>query len=264
MIWKVSFNIIRWSAWSPQISDVAEWKAWLKAPGEVLEKKGPPVKFMKPNQRRRTSQLSKAALETAYKCLSPEQRNTVKSVFGSRHGETNNSQALLEMLGADEILSPMAFSLSVHNTVSGLFSITSGNKAPSTAISANKQTFCYTLLDALASLAQAPQEPVLAIVSEELVPDVLVKGVEECRVPFGLALLIKANKSEEGGVELVLDSAARSEAQDPEFAQSLTFIRWLLEDKEELSFVDSRIKWGFKKEAKDYADLFSAEYVEED
>ncbi|MGD8325687.1 MAG: beta-ketoacyl synthase chain length factor [Sphingomonadales bacterium] len=136
----VSVAVRQWAAWSAGCSNRQEWERWFK--GGVQRAPQPPdVSFLPPIQRRRLSLLSKMGLWLANECLSQvEGVQDVASVFSSQYGEYERTFGILKNLAAGEPVSPGAFSQSVHNTSSGLFSILSGNEAASTVVSAGAST----------------------------------------------------------------------------------------------------------------------------
>src|SRR3546814_19479787 len=61
-------------------------------------------------------------------------------IFCSRYGEYARAFEILNSMAEGEPVSPNAFSLSVHNTVSSLFSIARGDRTHSTAMAAGAST----------------------------------------------------------------------------------------------------------------------------
>lgn len=115
--------------------------------------------------RRRLSALSKMALKVAHDCAAD--RETVRLVFASRHGELRRTTGILDDIAAGEPVSPTAFSLSVLNAMPGVYSIARRDRSPSTAISAGAQTLGYALLEAHAQYAADPSTPVLVVYADE-------------------------------------------------------------------------------------------------
>ena len=240
------------------MQNLEQWQKWFESPSEVAVEQKPAIKFLDPNLRRRASQLSRMALESARCCLDIDSLSTIPVVFGSRHGESRTSQALLEMLGADDLLSPMAFSLSVHNVPTGLLSIATNNRQATTAVAANKQTFCYTLLESLTRLEL--ESSLLMIVGEELVPDILAGPVEEWRVPFALSFVLAGSSDDGGRISVSMRETSAEEEQYCTLSQGLIFARWLFSPELELKLSHRHCEWCFKKESKTYLDIFGAEY----
>ncbi|HEY9034615.1 MAG TPA: beta-ketoacyl synthase chain length factor [Pseudomonadales bacterium] len=190
-----TFHVERWAAWaaadSPDpdacIETASQWQAWAR--GDIAisaQERNPALPFIAPMLRRRLSRLSRLALKVAY--IAAEDNHTLPTVFCSRHGEIHRTRGLLNDLAAGERLSPMAFSLSVHNTASGLYSIASGNTAPSTAIAAGRDTLAMAAVEAAGLLLQHPQ--VLLVFADEPLPGDYREFADESTAAFGLALLL--------------------------------------------------------------------------
>ena len=139
---------------------VARWSSW--PAGETAP---PDVGFVEPLVRRRLSSLSKMALKTAHDCAAD--REAVRLVFASRHGELRRTTRILDDIVAGEPVSPTAFSLSVLNAMAGVYSIARRDKSPATAIAAGAETLGYALLEAHAQHAADPSTPVLVVYADE-------------------------------------------------------------------------------------------------
>lgn len=128
-----------------------------------------PVDFLKPRDRRRLSALGRAALcvlEPFFETLNP-MRDAV--VFASRSGDLPLTEKLLASINDPDGLSPTLFSTSVHNAISGLFSILSGFQGHVTSIGAGSATFSAALTEAAALLTEF--ERVVVCVYESATPE---------------------------------------------------------------------------------------------
>ena len=118
--------------------------------------------------RRRIDPLGRAALQVAWWAQSDVPTGPV--VFASRWGELARSVALLRQLAQGEPLSPTAFSLSVHNASSAVYSIARGDTANYAAVSAGPASATAGVCEAMGLLADgAPQ--VLVVSVEAGLPD---------------------------------------------------------------------------------------------
>src|SRR5688572_17017530 len=143
MAGSVSFSIARWSAWAPGLESPSAWLAWARARREPVSGAG--AAFVGPASAkirefpallgRRASRSGRAGLRAALDCMHGL-GGPVSTVFASRHGEVHRSVELLEALARAEPLSPMAFSLSVHNAAAGIFSIGRVVRSGSTSVAA--------------------------------------------------------------------------------------------------------------------------------
>ena len=187
---KLTFTIERWDAWIQGIRSQSEWLDFF-ASGKQ-QRSGTPFAdlqyhHLKPVQRRRLSDISKITLDVAFAVAA--QCQTVRSVFASRWGEVSRMADLLTAICTGEDLSPTAFSMSVHNTSSGLFSIQSGNRAPSTAIAAGHDTVIAGWIEAC-TLLSLGQPKVLLVISEDLMPDVYQQFSAPEEQPVAAAFLL--------------------------------------------------------------------------
>jgi Beta-ketoacyl synthase, N-terminal domain len=149
-----SLPITRWHTWPPS--------------GILAPDARPDVQFVEVNLRRRLSPLARMMLHVAQACAQDLPR--LRLVFASRHGELNRTMGMLRELAQSAPLSPMAFSLSVHNTAAGIFSILRGDTAPATAIAAGDETLGYALLESFCQFESDPGLPVLMVYADEPLP----------------------------------------------------------------------------------------------
>jgi len=142
---------------------------------------------------RRMSLLTKMALQAAHDCLDGLDVS-VLTVFSSRHGEIIQTMGLLQSVAEKELLSPAAFSMSVHNISAGLQSILTKNILSSTTLSAGKDSFCQAVIEAYSRSIQSGGEDVLLIYSDARLPKMFAAHGDEEMVDHALALLVCANK----------------------------------------------------------------------
>lgn len=161
---------------------VARWSSWPAGAAAT-----PDIGFVEPLMRRRLSSLSKMALKVAHDCAAD--RDAVRLVFASRHGELRRTTAILDDIVANQPVSPTAFSLSVLNAMAGVHSIARRDKAPATAISAGAETLGYALLEAYAQYSAEPATPVLVVYADERA-DERYGQVDREVSPGALALLL--------------------------------------------------------------------------
>ena len=248
------FSISCWSAWAPGLATLGEWTAWSKNPQRIASPDTPKTSLAHAGHRRRTSQLSRMAIETAVRCIPNGQQ--VRSVFASRHGECRVAQTLLETLAKRELLSPLGFSLSVHNTAAGLCSIMTGNHAASSSVAAGKQSFCCGLLEALGVLARHPSEPVLLVAADEYPPPILLDVIDEPPAAFAFSALLQ-HASHGANVEVELGASPPEHPAPAVFPEVLQFISWLVAaSPAPLSFHDLRQCWYFRSKNNTFSSSF--------
>lgn len=184
---QLTFNICSWGAWSPQYQQAEDWKHWLEsAPIQEELPHSPKLAQVPAMQRRRYSKLTKMQLEAAFQCDAP---TPCRSIFASRHGELNRTLGLLDNLVEQEPLSPTAFSQSVHNTASGIYSILKGDQSSSTSIAASEETLLQSFIEAYGQLHQDPA-PLILVFGDEPVPEIYSQFTNETGLPVSMAFVL--------------------------------------------------------------------------
>lgn len=233
-----------WSAWASGVETPAQWRDWAAGalaigdPAQV-----PALAFIPALQRRRFSRLSRLQLQVAYDCAAGN--HSLRTIFCSRHGELHRTHGLLVELARGEPLSPMAFSLSVHNTGSGLYSIASGNTAPSTAIAAGRDTLAMALLEAAGQLHAGAGE-VMVVFADEPLPDDYAGFADEDTVPYGLALRLAP--AQPGEAQLRLQRQAGSPAAGKAASAGLSLLRLLAAGQGHVTVPGERSCWQWSVE----------------
>ena len=124
--------------------------------------------------RRGLSDTTRLFMHAAHLALSSARvgAEQVHVIFASAFGEIATAEALLREAYDADGSSPARFRNSVHNTTTGLLSISTKNHLSSTAIAAGWDTVAMALCEASAQLA-TDAERVLLVFAEESVPVVL-------------------------------------------------------------------------------------------
>lgn len=193
---KATFGIRDWSIWSPGLAsraDVREWLAADSAPGDPADR--PDVRFVPAMLRRRLKRMARMQVSVARQCLGDE--DSFPMVFASRDGEIHRTADLLTDLLRDGDMSPAGFSLSVHNSASGVFSIARRDPTATTTVAAGEDTLPMAVLEALAQLRCAGPPRVLVAFADEPLPvpyDAYESGAVE---PIGLGLLLSLDEDAE-------------------------------------------------------------------
>ena len=139
----------------------------------------PDVSFIPMLERRRLSQIERAALHVAWRIYHPEGDNLppvpsaseTPVVFASRWGEIGTTLKLMRQMHEEGEMSPAAFSASVHNAAPGAWSLFAKSRASYTAIAARERTYEMGLLEAKAQLATRTTPSVLYVYAEEETPE---------------------------------------------------------------------------------------------
>lgn len=102
-------------------------------------------------------------------------------ILCSRYGNVEALESLLRSISAKEPLSPMTFSLSVHNAAAGLLEQIRGDRTGHTALAAGRDTLTAGLIEAYACLATAPGLPVALVFGDWPLPEIYTRFKElEC------------------------------------------------------------------------------------
>lgn len=118
--------------------------------------------------RRRLTPLAKIVFCAIRQCM--EMNQSIPSVFSSTHGELAKSFAMMEMIEQGEEISPTTFSLAVHNSIAGLFSMVFQNNAESTVIAPGEEGIIAALLEVMGMLQEGEEEVLLVYYDEPIVP----------------------------------------------------------------------------------------------
>lgn len=165
----VRFSISSIVAWAPGVTTSAEWEEWQSGSRPIASSGEPALQQMQPLLRRHAGRLGRFACSVAYDALA-DQRD-VPVVFSSRYGEVSRSVELLSSLAAREELSPSTFGLSVHNAITGLFSMARKDTANSISLAAGDDSAEYGVLEACSLLADGAPT-VLLVVTDVPLPEV--------------------------------------------------------------------------------------------
>lgn len=228
-------QVENWTFWSPESRDPVQWlEHWKTSVGAdregVLD-----ASVIPPAQRRRASRLSKMALSTAIEVLADQSVDC--SVFCSQHGEIVRTTEILSSMVRGVEISPTAFSQSVHNTGSGMFTIISGSHAPSTSIAAGAATFAAGWLEVQAHLASRPDDRVLLVDCDEALPEVYRRYSRQVQSDHVLALILGSNRH--NGIALRQTAPGKADL----LPLGPQFLAWLQSEESELFLTAEEQGW---------------------
>jgi Beta-ketoacyl synthase, N-terminal domain len=174
--------------------------------------------------RRRLGPLAKTLLHVANECAAG--LPAVRLVLASQHGELSYTLTMLRSLAAGEPVSPTLFSLSVHNSPTGIFSILRRDRTPSTAIAAGEETLGHALLEAYCQLDDG-EEPVLMVYADAPLPEEYRGCAERAEPRHAIAVLLA-----HGAPRITtLEVAAANRASASLEPQADAFFRHLAEER---------------------------------
>ncbi|MGH8278849.1 MAG: beta-ketoacyl synthase chain length factor [Gammaproteobacteria bacterium] len=183
------FGIARWQAWAPGVDSPGDWRTWLNGGTAPNPETQADVGQLPALLRRRLDRLGRMAMHTAWSCV--DGLDAVQIVFASRHGALRRTLEMLTALAYSEPLSPTVFSLAVHNSPAGLYSIARKDRSAATALAAGPDTLSMALLEGAGMIA-AGSSRVLVCYADDLLPPFYQPYVEPqpTRAPFSISLLL--------------------------------------------------------------------------
>lgn len=125
----------------------------------------PEAAFLPPNERRRSSNCVRWAVQVAQEAIGQSglDPRDVATVFASSGGEMGVLDRLCRTLAMPErVVSPTLFHQSVHNTAAGYWGIATTCQQSSTALSCYDDSFAAGLLDAITFVC-VEEQPVLLV-----------------------------------------------------------------------------------------------------
>lgn len=125
-------------------------------------------------QRRRLSSLAKLALNSAISALDGQRVDYI--VWVSRYGDEAKTLGILQDVLQGQTPSPTQFSTSVHNAISGLYSILCQDDTQSTSLSCS---WTEGLIEAYAALKALPAiQQVLVVAYDEPLPKIYSESID--------------------------------------------------------------------------------------
>jgi len=232
-----------WSAW-PALG--ADAKLRDGAPASAT---GPDVSYVEPMLRRRISSLGKMGLKVAQDCVMSA--GDVRLVFASRHGELRRTTEILHELVRGQPVSPTAFSLSVLNSMAGVFGIARRDRSPAIAISAGAETLGYGLLEAYAQYTSNPSEPVLFVYAHEPRDPVFGPSDEFDDEPLAVAILLASDAVQmlECGTATISASSEPSPISVPQSASQVKALLHCLASGAAADWAGGHAVWQWRQRA---------------
>ncbi len=232
---RIEIKISDWKAIAPGLPSKKSWYLWAQT-----EKRGgdapPDFDLLPANLRRRMSLSSKLAVQISLSLSLQHQIDY--AIFVSRHGELQRTCKLINEILSGEEASPIAFSQSVHNTASGLFTIASHSNIPVTSLAAGKDSFQQGLVETCARLNSAPNNKILLVYFDDVVPDVYSPFVDEKLFPFSLGLVM------EKGDDWTIETTDKVDLDDEVLMpQALQFLQHYINEESQFTVKGTRHDW---------------------
>lgn len=241
------FVVRKWNAWVPGFNN-QEYRQNQQDNRHTFqtEKASLPAHVPKALQRR-LSPLARAVFNATDGCVDDV---TTPIVFSSAHGEVNKSLEMLKDMQRGEEVSPTAFSLSVHNAISGLFSIANNNHQEITVLAPGQDGIAMVFLEALGILQERRNntDEVLIVLYDEPLSDFYPSLSIGLKAPTSCALAIKIALSGKG-LPLQLQRSAEHRHDSGEHAlQIFAFLEFLTSENTTLQLGNHRQSWIWHKQ----------------
>ncbi len=227
-------------AWAPGIETSADWSRWAKSPERLASDVKPAVKAVPAMTRRRLTRWGRMSLEVASACVPNIDENT-PCIFASRHGDTHRTLMLLKSIAEGEALSPTAFSLSVHNSSVGIFSIVHKIFAGALAVAGGKETLAEAFVAAYGLLSEGHKK-VLLVQTDEPIASFYENDVDEAEMPHAVAMVL----TRETGQWMTVDYQPATSADAlTKVSLGTEFLRFWFGAEGEAAYVGKRLLWRF-------------------
>jgi Beta-ketoacyl synthase, N-terminal domain len=192
----LQFTVDSWAALATGLSTQHEWLDWLRDPQPLARDFSPELAWMPAGLRRRVSPLGRAALNVLASC---QLADAAPVVFASRYGDLDGIAGLLAQLDQEGVLSPMGFSLSVHNAAMGVHSIARKDRTTTTCIAVNEDLAEAACFEALGWLGAGTGQVLMVCCADPVPPPYEpTRGAETYR--YAWACRLRAVSS--GGLSL--------------------------------------------------------------
>lgn len=205
---------------------LTDWRAWQASATRTAHDSrvditpSPRAEQVPAMQRRRLSPVGQACCKLLF-ALDPDADLPI--IHASRHGDTGKILALLDAATqSDEALSPARFSLSVHNAVLGMYSITGKSHQPLEALAACGNEFEALMSEALGYLSE--REDVIVLFSDIAAPEAFLHHGDYPACASAVALRLSRSSDDDSAWTL---SATPGETLTDSAPTPLEVIAWL-------------------------------------
>ena len=222
---------------------IKSWAMWMPPKHNDDTSLLPELKQVPAMTRRRLSKLTKLAFDVALQTAEQQDNHSLPTIFASRHGDLHKTLMLLQQLGNGEELSPSQFALSVHNAISGQFSIYSQNQADSNAIAAGADSLHYAVLDAAARFRAEPKlNQQLVVYADEAIPEPYQAFCQDPSTSVALALLLHRTQGQPVHFTMCADNDTEAEPD-----QAIKFSAFLQQQSNQLTLSGNTRRWQWRR-----------------
>jgi hypothetical protein len=223
---------------------ISEYSGWQATPsGESLNKQEaltisetPDVSIIPLMLRRRLNLLGRACGSEILKHLTNNEIMPI--VYCSQHGDIERTTKVLNELADDQPVSPMHFSLAVHNAICGILSIQTGLTSNISTIAAGQEGLVPVLLEAAGILLSGTKK-VLCVICDVTLPEIYRDDQSLPKIPYAISFIV--SKSE--GINLTLTQLPRYTEKQKTNQLPTCLIEFLSSDKTELLINHNEATW---------------------
>lgn len=230
---------------------ISHWSGWLAASENASEKHSfsssvavselPDVSVIPAMLRRRLNLLGRACASEVLK--SESTASDLPIVYCSQHGDIERTLVVLEDLVQGQPVSPMHFSLAVHNAICGVLSIHKGNQANISTLSGGEQGVVPMLLEA-SGLIMEGAEQVLCIAADVVLPAVYRDEYSQPKRSYAISMLVSGNGDNKFSFRQV-GAAEQQKYQDP-----IGLIGFLDSDELKMDVIHNGCVWRLERARK--------------
>jgi hypothetical protein len=189
----MQLHLANWFALAPGLESPEQWRAWARGDAAIRGSEEPVLDWMPALQRRRLEPIGKMALHVTHQCR--QLRPDAPIVYCTQYGEVARSIVLLGEVARGEPMSPMGFSLSVHNAVGGMYSIAQHDTRPYAALAAGVDGLAAGVIEAAALLADGAHAVIVTCYDAPLPPP-FEPYAQAAEVPYAFAWLLTRDKGD--------------------------------------------------------------------
>jgi len=232
----ISFAISEWSGWQSTFSDESA-----DALSDVTISEVPDVAMIPPMLRRRLNLLGRACASEMIKHL--KDGDNIPIVYCSQHGDIERTLNVLSELVDDQPVSPMHFSLAVHNAICGVLSIQAGLTANISTIAAGQQGLVPVFLEA-AGILMGGADKVLCVICDVLLPEIYRDEQSLPKIPYAISFVMTRSN----GVNLTLQQLPLNEDMSHVNLSPTSLIEFLATKQTELLIEHNSVTWALSRD----------------
>lgn len=232
----ISFAISEWSGWQAAFSDET-----VDTLPELTISETPDVSMIPPMLRRRLNLLGRACASEMMKHLNDGEN--IPIVYCSQHGDIERTLKVLTELVDHQPVSPMHFSLAVHNAICGVLSIQAGITENISTIAAGQQGLVPVLLEA-AGILMNGADKVLCVICDVLLPEIYREEQSLPKIPYAISFVMTRSD----GVNLSLQQLPLDEHKSRVNPSPIGLIEFLANEKTEFLVEHNHVTWQLTRD----------------